>query len=171
MTIDVILTAKIFKRFSFYDTFIRRKMWRSPALFAAIMCSCACIAFIMRHVDGAIFLGSVLMIVGLGMPATYFLLFVASLQKQVKAHGLTRPQKVYTLQLTKNVDGISVSNEKEHVTYRWDNVYHIYRDTLATYLFMSPTRGFILPHTCLEEGPDALWALIEKKLPAQKYTK
>ena len=63
-----------------------------------------------------------------------------------------------------------VSNEKEQATYQWKQVFHVYRDTIATYLFMTPDRGFILPHTCIEEGPDELWKLLEKKIPKERRT-
>ena len=35
---------------------------------------------------------------------------------------------------------------------------------------MTPARAFILPHTCIEEGPDELWKLIEKKVPKERRT-
>ena len=171
MTIEVNLTAEIFKRFTLFDTFTRRKMWRSPVIFASILSVCGCVCFFMRHVDGAVLLGCVLLFVGLGVPLNYFMTFGKSLSKQISAYGLTSPKKVYTLHLTQKAEGIRVENEREQVSYKWDNVYHVYRDKEATYLFMSATRGFILPHACIEEGPDALWKLIEKKLPAGKYSR
>lgn len=168
MTISVTLTAEVFQRFTLFDTFRRRKMWRSPAIFAAILGSCALVCYGMHHVDGAVMLGTVLLIVGLGMPITYFLSFFLSLRKQCKTLGL--PKQVYTLCLTPVSKGIAIDNGHEHADYAWKDVFHVYRDKEATYLFLAPTRAFILPHACLEEGPDALWALLAKKLPAGKCT-
>lgn len=170
MTIEVNLTAEIFRRFTFFDTFIRRKMWRSPAIFAGILGTCGCICFLMNHVEGAVMLGCVLLIVGLGFPASYFINFALSLRKQITAYGLTTPKKVYTLVLTPQAKGISVENEKEHAEYRWDNVYHVYRDKNATYLFMNAHRGFILPHACTEDNAAQLWELLDRKLPKHKRT-
>lgn len=170
MDIEVKLTADLFRRFTLFDTFKRRKMWRSPAIFAAILGTCGCICLIMRHVDGAVLLGCVLLMIGLGFPASYFANFSRSLQKQIKAHGLNTPKYVYTLHLSKKAEGISVSNEKEHVDYAWKNVYHVYRDKEATYLFMNAQRGFIIPHNCVPEGSDKLWKLLERTLPKQKLT-
>lgn len=170
MKIDVMLTEDIFRRFTMFDMMRRRKVWKAPVTFASILSVSAAVCFIMRHVEGAVMLGCVLLIVGLGMPAVYFGSFFASLNKQVITSGLKRPQHVYTLVLTEKARGIGVSNEKEHADYEWKQVHHVYRDTLATYLFMTPQRGFILPNTCLEEGDDALWALLEKKLPQEKRT-
>jgi hypothetical protein len=170
MTIEATLTEEIFRRFTMFDMLRRRKMWRSPVTFASIMSVSAAICFIMHHVEGAILLGSVLLIVGLGMPLAYFVAFFSSLRKQILQQGLKRPQAFYTLCLTEKSDGIGIRNAKEQASYKWKDVHHVYRDTIATYLYMTPQRAFILPHTCIEEGPEALWNLIEKKIPVQKRT-
>lgn len=169
MKIEVILTEKIFRKFTTFDILRRQKRWQSPAIFASILGFCAIICYIMHHVDGAVMLGTVLLVVGLGMPAVYFISFFTSLRPQVLAHGLARPKHVYTLELTDRSNGISISNEKEHADYKWKQVFHVYRDTLATYLYLAPTRAFILPNTCIEDT-DALWALMCKMLPEDKRT-
>lgn len=170
MTIVVNLSAGEFKRFSRFDTFRRRKMWRSPAIFASILSVSALICFLMHHVEGAIMLGCVLLIVGLGMPLVYFVTFFSSLRKQVRTLGLSRPQWVYTLCLTEKAKGISVDNGREHADYAWKDVYHVYFGDTATYLYMTPARAFILPHSCVEEGFEVLWQFLKKKLPAEKCT-
>ena len=170
MTIDVHLTAEVFRRFTLFDTFKRRKMWRSPATFAAILGVSGCICLLMHHVDGAVLLGCVLLMVGLGFPASYFANFSRSMQKQIKAFGLDKPKKVYTLHLTKSSEGISVRNEKEHVDYKWENVFHVYRDKQATYLYMNPQRGFILTHADTDDNGASLWKLMEQMLPKNKLT-
>nr|MBQ8244247.1 YcxB family protein [Oscillospiraceae bacterium] len=170
MHIEVNLTEEIFRRFTMFDMIRKKKVWRSPVIFASILSVSACICFIMRHVEGAVLLGSVLLLVGLGMPLVYFVSFFSSLRKQILAQGLKRPQKVYTLLLTEKASGIGISNDREHAEYKWKDVHHVYRDQIATYLYMTPARAFILPHTCVEEGPEALWTLIEKKIPKEKRT-
>ena len=168
MKIEVILTEEAFRRFTLFDVMKRRKMWRSPALFATILCLCGCACFLKTHISGAVMLGCVLLVIGLGMPVCYFAHFYLSLAKQIKA--LELPKSVYTLHLTQKASGISIDNGREHVDYQWKDVFHVYRHKNATYLFMAPTRGFILPHECIAEGPDALWKLLMKKLPSQKYS-
>lgn len=171
MKIDVNLTEEVFRRFTIFDVLKRRKAWRPPVTFALIMGISAVICYWMNHVDGAILLGNVLLTIGLGMPVVYFTTFFFSLRKEVLKYGLSRPQYVYTIELTHKTDGgISVSNEKEQAAYHWRQVFHVYRDTIATYLYFTPDRGFILPHTCIEDGPDALWHLLEKKIPAERRT-
>lgn len=170
MTIPVTLTEEVFRRFTMFDILRRRKMWKPSAIFAAIMGTSAAICYYMNHVDGAVLLGNVLLTIGLGMPLVYFATFFSSLKKQVLHHGLKRPQLVYTLELTQKETGIRVYNEKEQAEYPWKQVFHVYRDTLATYLFLSPDRAFILPHTCIEEGEEALWKLLNKKVPEKRRT-
>lgn len=170
MTIEVLLTKEVFRRFTIFDILRRRKLWRSPAFFALILSASACVCFLMHHVDGAVMLGTVLLIVSLGMPCVYFLNFFWSLDRQVTANGLTRPKKVYALCLTEQDKGISVDNGREHADYKWTDVYHVYRDTIATYLYITAVRAFILPHSCLDESPDELWSLITKKVPPERIT-
>jgi len=170
MKIDVMLTAALFRRFTMFDILRRRKMWRSPVIFASILGGCACVCFVMHHVDGAILLGSVLLIVGLGMPTVYFTTFFSSLRKEIKKQNLVTPRLVYTLELTDKPDGIFIKNKKEKATYRWDQVFHVYRDKNATYLFLTAARGFILPHECVPEGSEALGELLSQLLPKNRYT-
>ena len=55
--------------------------------------------------------------------------------------------------------------------YPWKQVFHAYRDMTATYLFLSPYQGFILPHSCIEEGEEELWKLLSKKVPEKRQPK
>ncbi len=170
MNIVVNLTAEVFRRFSIFDVMKRRKAWKSPLLFISIMGGSAIVCYIMNHVRGAVLLGNVLMTIGLGLPIVYFTSYFTSLRKQIIQMGLSRPQYAYTLKLTQKAEGIEIRNETEQAAYRWDQVYHVYRDQIATYLYMTASRAFILPHTCIEEGPDELWKLIEKKIPQERRT-
>lgn len=168
MTIEVQLTPEEFKRFSRFDIFRRRKMWRAPVTFASILGFCALICFLMHHVEGAVMLGTVLLIVGLGMPLSYFAAFLSSLHKQVKTLGL--PKKVYTLRLSGQANGIRVENDREQADYAWKDVHHVYFGKTAAYLYMTPARAFILPYSCVEDGSNSLSSLIKKQLAAKQYS-
>lgn len=170
MTIEVMMTEAIFRRFTMFDILRRRKMWRPSATFASILGVSAIICFAMNHVRGANLLGTVLLVVGLGMPAVYFATFFSSLKKEVLNHGLKRPKLVYTLVLTEKNKGIAVSNEKEQAEYEWKKVHHAYRDQTATYLFITRDRAFILPHECIEEGEEELWKLLLRKMGQPRCT-
>ncbi len=171
MKINTVLTERIFRRFTIFDTVLRKKIWRGPALFALVLTICAGACFYMHRVRGAAMLGGVLLAVGLGVPLVYFGTFFHSVSRQVQELGLKRPRPVYSLELTDQPLGILVSNEQETARYRWDSVYHAYRDADATYLYITPERALILPHSCVEnQDAAALWALLIACLPAERCT-
>ena len=67
METKVVLDSKTFKEFTVFDCLKRRKAWKSPVTFALIMSISALVCFIMHKVDGAVLLGTVLLVLGLGM--------------------------------------------------------------------------------------------------------
>lgn len=168
MKIEVLLSEKEFSRFSWFDVLHCRKVWRSPAVFAAIFGISALVCFLMRKTPGSAALGSVLLIVGLGIPAAYFLSFFLSLRRQAKAQGLGEGKYVYTLELDDN--GIAVDNSQEHTTYPWEQILHAYRNSTATYLYITPQRAFLIPHKFVCGGADVLWDFIASRIPAQRQT-
>ena len=169
MTIEVNLSGPEFRRFTVFDLLRRRKQWRGPTLFALILGFSAADCFSRAPARGAVLLGSVLLGVGLGVPCVYFAFFFSSLNRQIREQGLTRPQHVYTVTLSDKKKGITADNGKEVLEYEWKSVPHAYRNLPATYLYLTPQRALILPHTCLDD-PGELWKLITKRLPEGKYT-
>ena len=170
MKVRVMLDAAVFRRFTTFDILKRRKLWKSPVIFAAILSASAAVCFIMHRVRGAVFLGIVLLVVGLGVPVTYFSTFFLSLRKQIRINRLERPREVYTLVLTEVPEGIHVENEAEAADYPWDKTFHAYRDREAVYLYMTPDRAFILPDSSVSGDPEELWALLERMLGPEKCT-
>ncbi len=168
MKVEVRLNEKEFFRFSTFDVLRLRKRWRSPAIFAAILCACAAVCFLMRHVRGAVVLGIALLAAGIGIPAVYFLNFFLSLRRQARQEGLSPAKYVYTLDLGDAAAGITVDNGHEHAAYPWEQVFHVYRNASASYLYITPQRAFLLPHDCVRDGSDALWKLFEARLPADR---
>lgn len=169
MKIEVKLNEGEFLRFSRFDVLHHRKLWRSPAVFAAVLCASAAVCFLMHHIRGAVSLGVVLLFAGIGIPGAYFLNFFLSLKKQARDEGLAEAKYVYTLELHED-GGIAVDNGREHAAYSWEQVFHAYRDANATYLYITPQRAFLIPHGCVKGGADSLWKLLEDKLPAQRRT-
>lgn len=168
MKIEVKLNEKEFFAFSRFDVLRRRKLWRSPVIFATILSASAAICFLMHQVRGAVVLGAVLLIAGLGIPAAYFLNFFLSLQKQAKEQGLGAGKYVYTLELSDG--GVTVDNGREHAVYPWNQIFHVYRNVNASYLYITPQRAFLIPHDCVKSGADNLWKLIEAEIPPERRT-
>lgn len=170
MKIEVRLTEKEFISFGWFDALRVKRAWRGPALFTAILGGAAALCFTFYARRGAVLLGSALLLVALGLPAAWFLSFGASLRKQAKAAGLSEEKHVYTLELQDDAAGVTVDSGKEHAVYAWQQVFHVYRNRTASYLYITPQRAFLIPHTCVECGPDALWALMGRHIPAGRQT-
>lgn len=145
MKIDVYLDEKTFRNFTMFDVLERRKAWKSPVIFACLMTGFSIPCFVLHHIDGAVLLGSVLAIIGLGMPILYFSTFFSSLKKQVKQQKLKPARLVYSLNLEDKVDGIGISNGREKACYKWKDVHSVYRTEDAIYIFMTETRAFLIP--------------------------
>ena len=160
METKVLLDSRTFKEFTVFDVLYRRKAWKGPVTFAYIMTLSAIICFIMHKIDGAILLGSVLLVIGLGMPVVYFLSFFINLKDEVKKERLSEARYVYTVSLDSSA--IHVRNEKEEASYQWVKTYHAYRNYDAIYLYITTERAFIIPSDKAEQ--DRIWDLILKKM-------
>ena len=165
MRIEVRLDGKIFVRFGLFDAFFHRKVWRRPALFAAILGIAAAFCFVLHQRRGAVLLGSVLVLVAAGLPAAYFLSFFLSLRVQARAQGLGEGKYVYTLEL--GGKGVGVDNGRERAEYPWSEVYRVYCRPQAAYLYVTPQRAFLIPYRCVKGGGDKLRELLGRFLPGQ----
>jgi hypothetical protein len=170
MTITTLLDAQTFRTFTKFDILSRRKYWKSPVLFAVIMSAAAVVCFLFHSIDGAVLLGSVLLLVGCGMPVLYFITFFRSLSKQVRLQQLDPPRVVYTVQLEKEPEGIKVRNATEQATYSWDKVWHAYRNWGCVYLYVTQDKAFLLPLSGERDGGDALWTLVGEMMGQEKRT-
>lgn len=168
MKIEVRLSEKEFLSFSLFDAFIRGKHWRGPALFVAILGAAAGACFLARDRRGAVLLGCVLLAVALGLPGAYLLSFFLSARRRAREEGLGSGKRIYTLELHDGGRGIVVDNGQEHAVYPWEQVFRAYRRAGATYLYITPQRAFLIPHSCVGQGEEALWALLERRVPADR---
>ena len=168
MDIQVHLDEREFMKFSWFDALRHKKVWCRPALFAAILGAAATACFVLHDRRGAVLLGSVLLVVALGLPAAYFLSFFLSLRRQ--GAGLAGGKYIYTVELYDDDRGITVDNGDEHAAYSWEQVYHVYRTETASYLYITPQRAYLIPHDCVGKDIGRLWALIQRRVPADRQT-
>ena len=168
MKIEVYLKVTQLIRFGLFDTFLRKRGWVRPALFAAILSVAAAICFLLHERRGAVLLGGVLLAVALGLPAAYFLSYFLSLRGQ--ARGLAGGKYVYTVELGDEGRGVAVDNGQERAAYPWGQIFHAYRRGEITYLYITEQRAFLLPHGCVKGGGEALWTVLERRLPADRRT-
>lgn len=157
------LDGKTFQRFALFDAFYRKKVWRRPALFAAILGASAAVCFLFHGRRGAVPLGVVLLAVGLGLPGAYFLSYRLSVRAQAKGLDAGRGKTAYTVRL----DGASVrvTAGEEQAEFPWEGLLCAYRVKGCVYLYAAERRAFLLPDAC---GGDRAWTVIRDNLPREK---
>jgi hypothetical protein len=159
--IKVKIDAQTFRRFALFNAMRLKKQWRAPALFAALMSSFAAIAYSRVGVtQGAVMLGTVLLCVGLGLSAAYFLSFFLALKREIKKHGIETPRPAYTVTLSENIHVTAQSGDE--ATYEWSHIFGVYRGRGCTYLYITPNRAYLLPDRDIADGTDAVLRLAEK---------
>ena len=160
LTISAKIDQKTFRRFAIYDTLVRKKGWRSPALFALIMTAFAAVCFLARGKrEQATLLGGVLLGVGLILPLVWLGMFLASVRRQGKRSGLSPDTIQYLVTLSE--EKIHVEKGKERADFQWKDAYLARRVKGCIYLYVSAARAFLLPDC---EDSDRAWALITEKL-------
>ncbi|MDO4483302.1 MAG: YcxB family protein [Clostridia bacterium] len=163
------LTADLFRRFAMYDTFVKQRRYFLPLGFCAIMLFFATVAFLAKDKPQHILIGSILTVVGLSLPLTYWLTYRSSLKGIIKANKF--PKDVYELRLTEEKDGLkihSLTNTKEQAAYKWEQVFRAVRTKGCIYLYPAPIKAFLLPDGQADVSPDELWAFLKKVLPEAK---
>lgn len=156
----------VFRRFAVFDTLYRQQRWRAPVLFAAILAVFAGICLSQRgKIEQAGLLGTVLLIIGLGLPCVYFLSFFASVNKRAKQLGKGNAT-AYTVALKE--EGIQVSTPKEQVEYPWEKLFFAYRLRDCICLYADPRRAYLLPLVDGSKENEAFWAFICSHMPIEK---
>ena len=169
VTTHVRMDAGIFRRFGFFDTFVLRRRWVSPAVFSGIFVIFAVICFCLREKAQSTLLGGVLLAVGLLLPACYFLSFYLQMNDQVRRLGIKKPKPVYSLVIGRS--DIHITNdmkEEDEVVLPWGNVMGVWRDRRATYIYANAARAFILPDGQSDCSPAELWDFAAQCLPDEK---
>lgn len=164
IVIPVRLDAKTFKRFSRFDMFRLRRRWTRPAAFAAIMLGFAAAALMSRRPEAGL-IASVLLVVGLGLPLVYVGTFLSQVSVHAKRLNLDPPRRVYTVRL--DFDGVRVTNDqkKEDVqAVKWPDVRAAFRVKGCIYLYVTPTRAFLLPDGQANVSDGEVWSYLKEHL-------
>ena len=163
ITVPVRMDYKTLRSFSLFDTFVLRKRWIKPTLFGVIFLIFAVICFAATNKEQNWLLGTVMLLIGLGMPAVYVGMFLSGVKGQAKK--LKLPRRVYTLNFSST--GVHIVNNlkpDEEVDLEWQKIPAAFRRKDAIYLYAAPTRAFILPDGQADATPDELWAMLEKHM-------
>ena len=134
------IDQKDFLRFALFDTFRIKKRWKTPVLFG------------------------VLLGIGLILPIVWYLLFLSSIRNEARKLGLSKVKAAYSLLLRD--DGVTVMRENEKAEYAWKDIHMAWRVKGCIYLYVLPTRAFLMPK--LDESDEA-WEIICLHLPESKW--
>lgn len=165
ITVPVRMDYKTLRNFSLFDTFLLKKRIVRPAIFGGIFLVFAIICFAATGREQNWLLGSVMLLIAIGMPAVYVGMFLSQVKAQAKKLRLDPPRKVYTL--TFSPGGVHIVNDMkadEEADLEWKKIPAAFRTKKAIYLYAAPTRAFILPDGQGDATQDELWAMMEKHL-------
>lgn len=164
--IDVVMDETVFRDFLMFDSFKYRKLWKRPLFFAGAFLVFSILCFAMNGIrEQAALLGTVLLVIGLGLPLAYFLMFFRTVAEQVKRLRLSKPRLFYTILLTDAPDGIIMSAKgTADQRFRWDDAERAYRSGDVVYLYVAPGSAVVLPFKDVKAGGDALWAYLGERL-------
>lgn len=164
ITVCVKIDAKLFRDFAVFDAFRVKQRWKLPILFALIMLGFAVLCFSRyKTAEQAIFIGTVLLAVGFGLPVIYFVNFFKSIHTQIRKLGLATPQPVYTVTLTDAPDGIQVvAKNGDTAQYEWNKIHGIYHGKNCIYLYAQSSRAYLLPDRDVADKSEELCNLLKK---------
>lgn len=164
VTIPARLDENNFTHFALFDNFRLKKRWKPPLLFACLMSAFALICFSQNsRKDQAVFMGTVLLCVGLLLPLVWFFYYLFSVRKEARKLGLSREKSQYETQLCES--GITVSRGADHADWAWQDLHSAWRVRGCIYLYVQPDRAFLLPE---DENADPAWEMICSHLPERK---
>ena len=170
VTVNVHMDASLFKRFALFDTFSLRRRWVSPAVFAGILVGFSAVAFLMvGRAEQAALIGWLLLVIGLLLPAAYFLHYYLQLCAQVRRLGIKKPRPAYFVTLSgENVRVVNNMAKEPPLVLPWDAVHAVYRRRDALYLYHTENRAFILPARDASVSLATLYDTCAAHLPKEK---
>lgn len=159
------ITPEVFREFAVFDTLYRNKRYRRPLAFALMMAAFALACFLLRRrADQAVFIGVILLIIGLGLPVVYILSFLYSVRAKAKQLRLGNSPVAYTVSLTPAK--VIVTDGKQKAEYPWEAVKYAYRLQHSICLYASESRAYLLPAGERETEEERRWAVIAEHIPA-----
>ena len=166
ISITVSMDDKVFSSFSSFDVFIMAGRGRMLLGFFVLMTTLALINF---YTDAAL-LFWILIIIGGFVPLSFLVRYRASTVQQINRFHLEEPKDVYCLDFFEEDKSFALTiTDQPTQRIAYSSMHGAYRTKRAIYLYVKKTQAYIVPVAQLgEERAKALWALLEKKLPADK---
>ncbi len=169
--VDVWLDEKTYRSFAVFDGLIRTGSWRRPAWFAGVFTALAAVSFAVAALrQQGWLLGAVLLLVGLGLPASYFGRFFGSVNQRVRRLRLDKgSRRAYCLSLEEQPGSLLVTAPPAApLTFSLQEAFGAWLRKDAIYLYVQEEKVYILPETCAPEGLGPLWARLHALMPADR---
>ncbi|MBR0407085.1 MAG: YcxB family protein [Clostridia bacterium] len=168
ITIPVRLDEKTFKRFARFDMFTLRKRWVRPVIFSAILIAFAFVALLTKKAQSGM-IAAVLLAVGIGLPVVYFGSFFSQVNMQALQQKLKPPRNVYTMTLRE--EGIRAENnqrQEDALEMEWTAVQKAFRRKGCIYLYVTPTKAFLLPEGQADAPDEEVWDYLTAHMGSEK---
>lgn len=166
VTVHVRINTAIFRRFALFDAFRLRRRFLSPAVFCAVFVALSFLCMAVGGEQGRL-IGTILQIIGLGLPVCYVLAFLLQVHDQCRRLGLKTLRPAYTLHLGETELRVINDMQKEpEVVLPYAALHGVWRASGAYYLYAAPARAFILPDGQCALPPAELYDFLKERLPA-----
>ena len=165
VTVHVRINAGIFRRFALFDAFRLKRRWVSPAVFCAVFLALSFLCMASGRAQAGL-IGTLLQVIGLGLPVCYVLSFLLQVHDQCRRLGLKPLRPAYTLHLGETQLRVINDMQREpEVVLPYAGLLGVWRASGAYYLYAAPARAFILPDGQCALSPAELYDLFRERLP------
>ncbi len=159
------IDAAALREYAVYDTLVRRKRWVSPAVFAAILGAFAVVCFAAsRTRPGGVLLGTVLLTIGLGLPAIYIGTYLQSVRKQLRKMADTGSKVTFTVRLAPQ--GITMTRGEQEQTWSWKKVRLVHRLRRSIAVYPEENQAFLIGGGSINLS--AAWNMLVDRLPTDR---
>ncbi len=169
LLIPVRMTGEVFREFAVFDAMVRQKRWRGPLAFALVFSVFSAICYTQaQRLQGAWLLGTVLLAVGLGLPAAYFANFFLSVKTQGNRLGGKNAPIAYTVRLRE--EGVLAEQGKDRMELEWGQLYAAVRLEHSVCVYVTQRQAYLLPGEAGEKEGREIWDWVLEHMPQEKRT-
>lgn len=163
------ITPDVFREFAVFDAMVRQKRWKGPLVFALVFTAISVLCYTQAaKIRGAWLLGTVLLAVGLGLPAAYIANFFLSVKAQGRRLGGENAPIAYTVRLRE--EEVMAEQGKERMTLSWQQLYAAVRLEHSVCIYVSPQQAYLLPGEAGERDGQEIWDWVRERMPEEKRT-
>lgn len=163
------ITPDVFREFAVYDAMCRQKRWRGPLVFALVFMALSALCYTQAaRLRGAGLLGTVLLAVGLGLPAAYFVNFFLSVKNQGGRLGGENAPIAYTVRLRE--EGVLAEQGRDRMELGWQQLHGAVRLEHSVCIYVTPRQAYLLPGEAGEKDGGEIWAWVREHMPEEKQT-